>query len=153
MTNFAGVIADTHGLLRPEAIAALQGAALIIHAGDFGKPEILTELARIAPVYGVRGNVDRGDWAARLPLTEVVTYGERLIYLLHDLHQLDLNPVVAGFSAVISGHSHQPQIEWRHGVLYFNPGSAGPRRFSLPVTVGRLTIEQGELRAALVELC
>lgn len=153
MTNFAGVIADTHGLLRPEAIAALQGAALIIHAGDFGKPEILTELARIAPVYGVRGNVDRGDWANQLPLTEVVTYGERLIYLLHDLHQLDLNPVVAGFSAVISGHSHQPQIEWRHGVLYFNPGSAGPRRFSLPVTVGRLTIEQGELRAALVELC
>lgn len=153
MTNFAGVIADTHGLLRPEAIAALQGAELIIHAGDFGKPEILTELARIAPVYGVRGNVDRGDWAKQLPLTEVVTYGERLIYLLHDLHQLDLNPVVAGFSAVISGHSHQPQIEWRHGVLYFNPGSAGPRRFSLPVTVGRLTIEQGELRAALVELC
>lgn len=153
MTNFAGVIADTHGLLRPEAIAALQGAELIIHAGDFGKPEILTELARIAPVYGVRGNVDRGDWANQLPLTEVVTYGERLIYLLHDLHQLDLNPVVAGFSAVISGHSHQPQIEWRHGVLYFNPGSAGPRRFSLPVTVGRLTIEQGELRAALVELC
>lgn len=153
MTNFAGVIADTHGLLRPEALAALQGAALIIHAGDFGKPEILAELQRIAPVYGVRGNVDRGDWANQLPLTEVVTYGERLIYLLHDLHQLDLNPVVAGFSAVISGHSHQPQIEWRHGVLYFNPGSAGPRRFSLPVTVGRLTIEQGELRAALVELC
>lgn len=153
MTNFAGVIADTHGLLRPEAIAALQGAELIIHAGDFGKPEILAELQRIAPVYGVRGNVDRGDWAARLPLTEVVTYGERLIYLLHDRQQLDLNPAAAGFGAVISGHSHQPQIEWRHGVLYFNPGSAGPRRFSLPVTVGRLTIEEGELKAALVELC
>jgi len=153
MTHFVGVIADTHGLLRPEAIAALQGAALIIHAGDFGKPEILTALQRIAPVYGVRGNVDRGDWAQLLPLTEVVTYAEQLIYVLHDLQQLDLTPAAAGFRAVISGHSHQPKIEWRQGVLYFNPGSAGPRRFTLPVTLGHLTLEQGELRPTLVELC
>ena len=152
MKNFLGVIADTHGLLRPEAVAALQGAECIIHAGDVGNPEILATLRDIAPLYVVRGNIDKGGWADALPLTEVVTYGDHLLYVLHDRNELDLTPAAAGFSAVISGHSHQPLVEWRQGVLYFNPGSAGPRRFTLPVTVGRLTIETGQLRAELVAL-
>lgn len=152
MKNFLGVIADTHGLLRPEAVAALQGAELIIHAGDVGKPEILATLRDIAPLYVVRGNIDKGAWAAALPLTEVITYEEQLIYVLHDRNALDLTPAAAGFRAVISGHSHQPLIEWRHGVLYFNPGSAGPRRFTLPITLGRLTVVAGQLQAELVTL-
>ena len=135
-----GVISDTHGLLRPEALAALQGSELIIHAGDVGRPEILDELRVVAPVVAVRGNIDKGDWAERLPETAVVEGGSTLIYVLHDVHQLDLNPTAAGFGIVISGHSHKPGRTDRGGVMYLNPGSAGPRRFTLPITVARLDL-------------
>jgi putative phosphoesterase len=147
-----GVISDTHGLLRPEAVAALAGVERIVHAGDIGDPAILRDLGRLAPVSAVRGNNDRGDWAAEIPETEVVEVGGVALYVLHDVHELDLDPRVAGFAAVIAGHSHQPRQEERDGVLYFNPGSAGPRRFRLPVSVGRLTIERGHVRGALVTL-
>lgn len=149
---FIGLIADTHGLLRPTAVAALQGASLILHAGDVGKAEILEELQRIAPLYAIRGNVDRGKWAVILPATDVVAHGEYLFYLLHDLEELDITPAVAGFHAVISGHSHQPKIEWRDDVLYFNPGSAGPRRFKLPITVGRIRVADHTLQPEIIEL-
>lgn len=152
MEPFIGVIADTHGLLRPAALAALKGAAHIIHAGDVGKPEILQQLQAIAPLTAIRGNVDKGAWATALPATDVLPFHEYLIYILHDLAALDLTPTVAGFHAVISGHSHQPTIEWRDGVLYFNPGSAGPRRFKLPVTVGHLSLVNGQLEASLIDL-
>ncbi len=135
-----GVISDTHGLLRPEALAALRGSHHIIHAGDVGDPAILEQLADIAPVTAVRGNVDKHAWARKLPGTEVLEIAGVLIYILHDLAKLDLNAKAAGFDIVISGHSHVPTRETRDGVLYFNPGSAGPRRFKLPVTVGRLLI-------------
>jgi putative phosphoesterase len=147
-----GVISDTHGRLRPEAIKALRGSDRILHAGDVGAPEILNALARIAPVNAIRGNIDTGVWARALPETEVVEAGGLLIYILHDLGQLDLRPEAAGFRAVIYGHSHQPKIEQKNGVLYFNPGSAGARRFQLPVSVGRLIIEGGRLRAELMKL-
>jgi uncharacterized protein len=147
-----GVISDTHGLLRPQAVAALRDCPAIIHAGDVGRPEILDELRRIAPVYAVRGNVDMGPWAMRLPETETVEIGDCLLYVLHDLNALDLDPQTAGFRAVIAGHSHQPKIETRDGVLYFNPGSAGPRRFNLPVSVGRLTLSEGKLTAEIIHL-
>ena len=152
MKNFLGVIADTHGLLRPEAISALRGADIIIHAGDVGKPEILAALRTVAPVYAVRGNVDRGAWAEALPATEVVPYSGYQIYVLHDRNELDLTPAVAGFHAVISGHSHQPHHDEHDGVLYLNPGSAGPRRFNLPVTLGRITVVDDSLRAEIVRL-
>ena len=147
-----GVISDTHGLLRPEAVEALRGSDRILHAGDVGDPSIIESLARIAPVTVVRGNVDTAAWAQHLAETEVVEVGEVSIYLLHDLGQLDLTPEAAGFRAVVYGHSHQPKIEMRKGVLYFNPGSAGPRRFQLPVSVGKLHIEDGKIKAELVEL-
>ena len=147
-----GVISDTHGLLRPEAVAALRGSDLVIHAGDVGDPEILEELARIAPVRAIRGNIDTQPWARSLSETEVVEIEGRLIYVLHDVHELDLNPRAAGFVAVISGHSHKPLAEKRDGVLYFNPGSAGPRRFSLPISVGLLRITKGELHPEVIEL-
>lgn len=147
-----GVISDTHELLRPEAIEALRGSDRILHAGDVGAPEILQALAKIAPVTAIRGNVDTEPWAGRLPKAEVVDAGGISIYLLHDLAHLDLKPEAAGFQVVIYGHSHQPKIEEKHGVLYFNPGSAGPRRFHLPVSVGRLTIDAGNVQAELVEL-
>jgi putative phosphoesterase len=147
-----GVISDTHGLLRPQAVAALRGSPLIIHAGDVGRPEILDELRGIAPVHAVRGNVDRGAWAMGLPETEIVAVGDCLVYVLHDLGALDLDPPTAGFRAVIAGHSHQPRIETRDGVLYFNPGSAGPRRFRLPVSVGHLILDEGKLQAEIVNL-
>jgi putative phosphoesterase len=147
-----GVISDTHGLLRPEAVEALHGSDRILHAGDVGAPEILEALAQIAPVTAIGGNVDTGAWARALPQTEVVETGGVSIYILHDLGQLDLKPEAAGFRVVIFGHSHQPKMEEKNGVLYFNPGSAGPRRFSLPVSVGRLTIGAGKVRAQLVEL-
>jgi putative phosphoesterase len=147
-----GVISDTHGLLRPEAIEALRGSNRILHAGDVGTPEILQALAKIAPVTAIRGNVDTEPWTRRLPRAEVVEAGGISIYMLHDLAELDLKPEAAGFQVVIYGHSHQPKIEEKHGVLYFNPGSAGPRRFHLPVSVGRLTIEAGNVQAELVEL-
>ena len=147
-----GVISDTHGLLRPEAVEALQGSDGILHAGDIGASEILEELARIAPVTAIRGNVDTAPWTRRLPNTEVIDAGDISIYMLHDLARLDLKPAAAGFRAVVYGHSHQPKIEKKNDVLFFNPGSAGPRRFDLPVSVGRLIIETGAVRAELVEL-
>jgi putative phosphoesterase len=146
------VISDSHGLLRPEAVGALRGSDHIIHAGDVGAPEILESLAALAPVTAVRGNVDRAAWARRLPETEVLELGAISIYVLHDIARLDLNPKAAGFAAVISGHSHIPKQESRDGVLYFNPGSAGPRRFKLPVSIGQLRVEGGRVRGELVTL-
>jgi len=147
-----GVISDTHGLLRPEAIQALQGSEHIIHAGDIGSPEIIPALEKIAPVTAIRGNVDRQPWTKNFPETEVVELAGGDIYLIHDLKALDLNPRAAGFVAVISGHSHQPKQEIKDGVLYFNPGSAGPRRFGLPVTVGRLEIVAGKIIGRIIDL-
>lgn len=147
-----GVISDTHGLLRPEAVDALRGSERIIHAGDVGDPEILEQLSEIAPVTAVRGNIDKGEWARKLAETEVVEVGGVSIYVLHDLASLDLKPEAAGFAAVIYGHSHVPKQETKSGVLYFNPGSAGPRRFKLPVTVGRLDIEHGKGAAEIVKI-
>jgi uncharacterized protein len=147
-----GVISDTHGLLRPEAVEALRGSDQILHAGDIGAPEVLASLARLAPVTAIRGNVDTEAWARKLRETEVVEAGGISIYMLHDLGQLDLKPQAAGFQVVIYGHSHQPKMEERNGVLYFNPGSAGPRRFKLPVSVGRLRIEDGKIDGELMEL-
>ena len=146
------MISDSHGLLRPEAVGALRGSDHIIHAGDVGAPEILESLAALAPVTVVRGNVDRAAWARRLPETEVLELGAISIYVLHDIARLDLNPKAAGFAAVISGHSHIPKQESRDGVLYFNPGSAGPRRFKLPVSIGQLRVEGGRVRGELVTL-
>ena len=125
-----GVISDTHGLLRPQALAALRGADMIIHAGDVGNPEVIKTLSGIAPTFAVRGNIDKAGWAADLPMTELVDVGERLFFVLHEISQLDLDPATAGFAAVVFGHSHQPLIEMRDGVLFLNPGSAGPRRFT-----------------------
>ncbi len=147
-----GIISDTHGLLRPEAIKALRGAEHIIHAGDVGAPDILEKLATLAPVTAIRGNVDTTVWARRLPETEVVEIGGVSIYVLHDLAQLDLKPEAAGFRVVISGHSHVPKQETRGGVLYLNPGSAGPRRFKLPVSVGRIGISEGTIGFEILEL-
>lgn len=147
-----GVISDTHGLLRPEALAALQGSDYIIHAGDVGDPAILTALATLAPVTAVRGNVDREKWAHELPETNVLQVGLIAMYVLHDVGRLDLNPRSAKLAAVIFGHSHCPSQEMRNGVLFFNPGAAGPRRFTLPVTVGRLRISGSRLSAEIVTL-
>ena len=150
--TLVGVISDTHGLLRAEAIAALRGSQLIVHAGDIGKQEVLDQLRALAPTSAVRGNVDTQGWAARLPTTEAVEVGELRLWLLHDISELDLDPVAAGFAAVIFGHSHQPLIEMRDGVLFLNPGSAGPRRFRLPVTVARLVVAGRTIRPQIVEL-
>ena len=139
-------------MLRPEAIAALKDSDHIIHAGDVGDPEILEKLASLAPVTAIRGNIDTGAWARKLPETEVLEFGGVSIYVLHDLAQIDLKPESAGFAVVISGHSHAPRQEARHGVLYFNPGSAGPRRFKLPVSVGKLSIERGRVRGEIVTI-
>jgi uncharacterized protein len=145
-----GVISDTHGLLRSEAVAALRGSERIIHAGDVGDPEILEQLSLIAPVIAVRGNIDKGAWARKLPATEFIEAGGVSIYVLHNLDELDLKPEAAGFNAVIYGHSHVPKQEMRNGVLFFNPGSAGPRRFKLPMTVGKLIVQRGKVRAELL---
>jgi putative phosphoesterase len=147
-----GVISDTHGLVRPEALAALRGVALIVHAGDVGAPEVLDALAGVAPVVAVRGNNDRGAWARRLPSTRDLVVGASRIHLLHDLHEIHGDPARAGYAAVIAGHSHRPCVERRNGVLYLNPGSAGPRRFSLPIAVARLTVGRTGLRARIIEL-
>jgi putative phosphoesterase len=147
-----GVVADTHGLLRPKVLEALQGSHVIVHAGDVGRPEILDALREIAPVHAVRGNVDRGGWAQALPSTEVVQAGDALLYVLHDVGELDLDPVAAGFHAVIFGHSHRPGTEIRNGVLFLNPGSAGPRRFRLPVTVAKIAVQGTLLAPVLVTL-
>lgn len=145
-----GVISDTHGLLRPEAAEALSGCDLIIHAGDIGKPAVLDELRDIAPLTAIRGNIDK--WADDLPDTEVIEVAGRYIYMLHDLKELDLDASAAGFDIVVSGHSHKPRKSVENGVMYLNPGSAGPRRFSLPVAVARLSISAEELDAQIIEL-
>lgn len=147
-----GLISDTHGLLRPEALAALEGSELIIHAGDTGDPKILEQLRAVAPVVAIRGNIDTGGWASQLPMTAVVEARSALIYVLHDVQQLDLDPAAAGFHIVVSGHSHKPGRVERAGVLYLNPGSAGPRRFSLPTTVARLDLRRLPWSVAFVDL-
>jgi putative phosphoesterase len=147
-----GVISDTHGLLRPGALAALQGCDYIIHAGDIGDPQILDKLAAIAPLTAVLGNIDHGAWANKIPTTNVLAVGEISIYVLHNLQELDLKPEAAKFAAVVYGHSHVPKQEWKNGVLYFNPGSAGPRRFRLPLSVGRLRIKDGRIDAKILLL-
>lgn len=147
-----GIISDTHGLLRPEAIEQLAGVDHILHAGDIGGPEVIEGLLRIAPVTAVRGNVDRGEWAASYPHTEFVEFGGQSIYLLHDLGDLDLDPVAAGVDIVVSGHSHRPKIETTDGVLYLNPGSAGPRRFSLPIALATLELTGDAIRPCIVDL-
>jgi putative phosphoesterase len=151
-TSLVGVISDTHGLIRPEAIAALQGVDLIIHAGDIGAPEVMTALGRIAPVKAIRGNNDRDAWARGFPETDLVQVGAVSIYVLHDLAALDLDPKAAGIQVVISGHSHRPKAERKDGLLYLNPGSAGPRRFDLPIGLARMSISGPEVEYHLVEL-
>ncbi len=147
-----GVISDTHGLLRPEATATLSGVDHILHAGDVGDPAILDALRKIAPVTAIRGNVDTRGACASLPATELIELGGRFIYMLHDIAELDLDPAAAGVSAVISGHSHKPKILRHKNILYFNPGSAGPRRFSLPISLGFLEIADDAITPRLVEL-
>jgi uncharacterized protein len=148
-----GVVSDTHGLLRPEVAPALAGVERILHLGDVGKASILKELEKIAPVTSIRGNVDREGPCAELPETEVVLIGDRYVYMLHDLNTLHLDPAAGRFAAVLYGHSHVPNFYRKKGVLYFNPGSCGPRRFQLPVTVGLLTVEEdGEIKAEIIPL-
>lgn len=148
-----GLISDTHGLLREEALTALRGSELIVHAGDVGVPEILTRLRKLAPVVAVRGNVDTEDWARReLPETAVAQAGDVSIYVLHDVHALDLDPVAAGFQIVVSGHSHKFLRSEKNGVLYINPGSAGPRRFTLPITVAKLDLSVTPWKLDFVDL-
>jgi putative phosphoesterase len=150
MTTIVGVISDTHGLVRPEAIAVLRTCDTIVHAGDIGSPEVLEELGQIAPLTAIRGNVDL--WATKLPDTDIVEIDGRRLYLLHDVNALAVDPVSEGLDVVISGHSHKPRISEANGVLYLNPGSAGPRRFTLPVALALLTISDERLEAKIVEL-
>jgi len=147
-----GVISDTHGLLRPEALHALSGVGHILHAGDVGDPRILDSLREIAPVTAIRGNIDCWGDCAELPATDVVELNGRLIYLVHSITDLDIHPAAAGISAVVSGHSHKPSIEARDGVLYLNPGSAGPRRFNLPITVALMTVDEARIQARIIDL-
>ncbi|HEX4584994.1 MAG TPA: metallophosphoesterase family protein [Burkholderiaceae bacterium] len=147
-----GLISDTHGLLRPEAISFLRGSDHIVHGGDIGHAEILAQLSALAPITAVRGNNDRGPWAESLAETEFVRIGEVFVYVLHDLAQLDIDPNGAGVQVVVSGHSHKPSVERRNGVLYVNPGSAGPRRFTLPISVAELVVAGSVVSARLVEL-
>ena len=151
-TTTIGVISDTHGLVRPEAMEVLQNSDVILHAGDVGHLEVLDTLRTIAPVFAVRGNNDRDSWAKALPLTEIIEVGSRSLYMLHELEHLDLDPGAAQFSAVIFGHSHHPFSEYRKGVLYLNPGSAGPRRFRLPVAVARIYVRHTNMDHEIVEL-
>jgi uncharacterized protein len=147
-----GVISDTHGLLRPEAVAALRGSHLILHAGDIGAPAVLDQLAALAPTRAVRGNIDILPWAVRLPVADAIEVGPSMFWMLHDIADLDLDPAAGGFAAVVFGHSHKGSIEMREGVLYINPGSAGPRRFRLPVTVARLRLSGTAFQPEIVEL-
>lgn len=142
-----GLISDTHGLLRPEALAFLQGCHHIVHAGDIGNPAVLAALAAIAPLTAVRGNNDTGAWASGLRETEIVQLGETTLYVIHDLAQLQIDPIATGVRAVVSGHSHRPRVEERDGVLYVNPGSAGPRRFRLPIALGELRVQERKVSA------
>jgi putative phosphoesterase len=150
--HLVGVISDTHGLVRPQALDALRGCERILHAGDVGSPAVLEALSVIAPLTAIRGNNDRDAWARDLPDTAAVEVGGVWLYVLHDVHDLDLDPHAAGFAAVVAGHSHKPGIADRNGTLFVNPGSAGPRRFTLPVTVARLRIAAGRLQGEVVVL-
>lgn len=145
-----GVISDTHNLLRPEAADALQGCDMIVHAGDIGSPAIIAELEKIAPLVVIRGNIDK--WARELPDREIIEVEQRTLYMLHNLNELEIDPVAAGFDVVISGHSHKPKIEEEDGVLYLNPGSAGPRRFTLPIALAKLQVAPNRIEASIVEL-
>jgi len=147
-----GIISDTHGLIRPEAVAALKGADLIIHAGDVGSPDVLDALRKLAPTFVVRGNIDKADWAGALPATTDVEIGGLMFHVLHDIAELDVDPAAVGYAAVVYGHSHQPSIDLRAGVLFLNPGSAGPRRFKLPVSIARVSVSGQQLRPEIVEL-
>lgn len=146
------LISDTHGLLRPEAVAFLRGSDRIVHAGDIGGAHVLPELNALAPVTAVRGNIDKGPWAEAIADTEVLQLDDVFIYVIHDVAELDLDPVAAGFHVVVSGHSHRPSVRERDGVLYVNPGSSGPRRFKLPVAVAELEVDGRSVQAKLVEL-
>jgi putative phosphoesterase len=150
--TIVGIISDTHGLLRPQALAALAGSDLIIHAGDVGDRAVIDALRKVAPTFAVRGNIDTGPLAAELPATEMVDIGGPLAFVLHNVADLDFAPADAGFAAVIFGHSHQPLIETRDGVLFLNPGSAGPRRFKLPVCVARITVTGAQIRPEILDL-
>ena len=150
--RLVGIISDTHGLIRPEALRALEGAEFIIHAGDIGKPEVVRALQSVAAVVAVRGNNDRGRWARKFAETAVVRVGKVRIFVLHNVKELDFDPSAAGFQAVISGHSHRPSVVERDGVLFLNPGSAGPRRFKLPVAVARLRVRDASVEAEIVKL-
>jgi hypothetical protein len=150
--TIVGVISDTHGLIRPQAVTALAGSDLIIHAGDVGKPGVLERLRELAPTFAVRGNIDMGDWAEGLPLTQTIEAGALRLFVLHEIAQLDLDPASAGFAAVLFGHSHRPLIDTRGGILFLNPGSAGPRRFRLPITIARIRVSDRQMRAQIVEL-
>ena len=148
-----GVLSDTHGLLRPEVFPLLEDSDHILHLGDVGDPEILGTLAKLAPVTAIRGNIDTHGPCGQLPETEVAQLAGRDFYLLHNLQQLDLDPTAAGFAAVLYGHSHKPEIRHHKSILYMNPGSCGPRRFNLPITVGRITVdENGQLKAEILTL-
>ncbi|MCB0266190.1 MAG: metallophosphoesterase family protein [Calditrichaeota bacterium] len=147
-----GCISDTHGLLRPQAIAALEGSDIILHAGDVGVAKILDSLQKIAPVYAVRGNVDYGEGLSNLPITEVVEFAKQHFYMIHILDDLDIDPAAAGMEMVIYGHSHIPSIEERNGVIFLNPGSAGRRRYDLPVTVAQILIRDGKLEPVIIDL-
>ena len=151
-TTTIGVISDTHGLVRSEAIEVLRNSDVILHAGDIGDPKVIETLREIAPVFAVRGNNDKDSWATTFPLTEIIEVESQSIYLLHELDHLDLDPGAAQFSAVIFGHSHRPLAEYRRGVLYLNPGSAGPRRFDLPVALARIYVQKASIDYELVEL-
>ena len=148
-----GILSDTHSLLRPEVLPLLAGSDHILHLGDVGDPEILGKLAKIAPVTAIRGNIDTHGPCAKLPATEVAVFGGHHFYLLHDLQQLDLDPAAAGLAAILYGHSHKPEIRRHRGVLYMNPGSCGPRRFQLPITCGKIVIdEKGQIEAKILNL-
>lgn len=147
-----GVISDTHGRIHPKALAALRGSEIILHAGDIGSVEIVKSLKAIAPVHAIAGNIDLGKLDKKFAATDVVEFAGKSFYLIHNLRTLDLKPAAAGFDAVIFGHSHKPEFYFEAGVLYFNPGSAGPRRFSLPISVGRIKVHDGELFPEIVLL-
>ena len=150
--TIVGIISDTHGLLRSEASNRLRGCDIIIHAGDIGSPDVIDQLELVAPVRAIRGNIDKGAWASAYPHDDVIEIGGKYIYVLHNLAELDLDPAAAGFHVVVSGHSHQPKIENKDGILFVNPGSAGPRRFTLPIAIAKLEIEDNEARARIEEI-
>jgi putative phosphoesterase len=151
-TKRIGLISDTHGLMRPEALDALRNSDLLIHSGDIGKPEVIIALQEIAPLVAIKGNNDRGPWARRLPDTKKIALGNTRLYVIHNVNELDFDPARRGFRVVIAGHSHKPAIHTKDNVLFINPGSAGPRRFKLPICVGRLTIQGESIEAKIIEL-